>query len=577
MIDPQNKGTLYAATQGNGVFKTTNGGANWSQASADLPGPFVVTLVMNPQNTSTLYALMNYYGVYKSTDGGTSWYPVSSGLPGSFGVDLLELPTLVIDPQHPDTLYTAPSYSDTEDDGRGSELDCRELRATEPIGVFTITSLAIDPQNPNTVFALGGSSVFNTTDGGANWRVVGSAPPASDWATAILRVDPQNSSTLYAGTRGSGILKSTDAGATWAAANSGLPALSRTLGLALDPQSPSTIYALLVSGSAPLPSGKCCSHAGSLYKSIDGGANWFGSGSGLTRTDFDPRDACSCGATNLGLAVDPVSPGTVYVGTYWAGVFKSADNGAHWDASNAGLRAISGRLAIDPQDPRTLYLASWNRVFKTSDSGMNWSPGAWGLPDVGLTMLAVDPQTSGVAYAGSAETEDGPGGRIFKTVDGGTSWQDAGLDQPSSILVLAFDPLNPETVYAGTGVGLFRAAGGGGSWTATGPSAPAPLGVFSLPIYSIPIDRQNPSTIYVGVQIGGQASKIYKRGMAAQVGVRGVPGCPTAAVSACWRLPRRTRTRYMRDLSDTREMTLLAAYSRAPMEARTEPTERYFS
>src|SRR5437588_6129500 len=49
VIDPQNTRTVYAAT-GNGVFKTTDGGASWKQADAGLHGPFVVTLVIDPQN-----------------------------------------------------------------------------------------------------------------------------------------------------------------------------------------------------------------------------------------------------------------------------------------------------------------------------------------------------------------------------------------------------------------------------------------------------------------------------------------------------------------------------------------------
>ena len=113
------------------------------------------------------------------------------------------------------------------------------------------------------------------------------------------------------------------------------------------------------------------------------------------------------------------------------------------------------------------------------------------------------------------------------------------------VLVLAFDPHNPETVYAGTGDGLFRAAGGGGSWTATGPSAPAPFSIFSLPIYSIAIDRQNPSTIYVGVQIGGQASKIYKSadgGASWSARGSGLPDCCGVSVLAI--APQNTDTLY---------------------------------
>jgi hypothetical protein len=80
VIDPQNTSTVYAAT-GNGVFKTTDGGASWRAASAGLPGPLVMNLVMDPQNTTTLYALINHYGVFKTTNGGTSWIPAGSGLP----------------------------------------------------------------------------------------------------------------------------------------------------------------------------------------------------------------------------------------------------------------------------------------------------------------------------------------------------------------------------------------------------------------------------------------------------------------------------------------------------------------
>jgi hypothetical protein len=105
VIDPQNTSTVYAGT-GNGVFKSTDGGASWRAVSAGLPGPFVASLVIDPQNTTTLYAWINYYGVFKTTNGGTSWIPAGSGLPAYY-VDLLELPGLVIDPQDSETLYAA--------------------------------------------------------------------------------------------------------------------------------------------------------------------------------------------------------------------------------------------------------------------------------------------------------------------------------------------------------------------------------------------------------------------------------------------------------------------------------------
>lgn len=539
VIDPQNPRIVYAATQGNGVFKSADAGASWSSASDGLPGPFVITLVTNPQNTNTLYALMNGYGVYKTTDGGTNWNPAHSGLPTCcFAVDLLELPTLVIDPQHPDTLYTAPSYSGVykTTDGGASWV---AVNSGLPGNSDNTTSLAIDPQNPNTVYAMDSFSLFKTTDGGASWRAVGSAPPGYDWATAILLVDPQNPSTLYAGTF-YGVLKSMNGGVTWA--NSGLPGAPRILGLAFDSQAPSTIYALPVIGRTRLPSGKCCSLVGSLFKSMDGGANWVGIGTGLTGPDFDPQDDCSCGYTHLGLGIDPANPDTLYVGTYGAGIFKSVDNGASWNAANAGLKAVpsgsafSGRLAVDPQNPRTLYLASRNRVYQSTDAGTNWNATPWGVPDVGLTTLAIDPQNPRTIYVASAHGEDFPTGGIFKTVDGGISWRALNTPDWGGVRSLTIDPHDSSTLYAGTDQwGVYKSQDGGETWV-TGMS---PV----LQTFSIAVDPQHPDTIYAGVFSPAPVIKSVDGGMTWNAANTGLPDGYVSAVA----IDSKNRTRCMQD------------------------------
>ena len=210
----------------------------------------------------------------------------------------------MIDPQHPETLYAAACYKSIQDDGRGSKLECSELRAAEPIAC-TITSLAIDPQNTYTVYAAAGYStagVFKTTDGGASWRQVSSAPQGFRFGDPILLVDPQNSSTLYAGPAAPGILKSTDAGASWAPALRAAGFITNT-GAGIGPAKPEHDVRLLVSAPAPLP-WKCSAIRQSLQE-YRWRSDLVGSGSGLTGTDFDPQDTCSCGATNLGLAVDP--------------------------------------------------------------------------------------------------------------------------------------------------------------------------------------------------------------------------------------------------------------------------------
>jgi photosystem II stability/assembly factor-like uncharacterized protein len=113
------------------------------------------------------------------------------------------------------------------------------------------------------------------------------------WALAI---DPQTPTTVYAsvspyGGTLSGVLKSTDGGANWIAVNNGLPYLPGAL--AIDPEAPTTLYA---------------GTGGGVFKSIDGGANWSAMNEGLT---------------NPSVHALAVRPQNLYAGTLGGGVFAS--------------------------------------------------------------------------------------------------------------------------------------------------------------------------------------------------------------------------------------------------------------
>ena len=221
--------------------------------------------------------------------------------------------------------------------------------------------------------------VFKSTDGGENWRLVDTGLVA-DGDVRALAIDPVTPSTLYAGiwTNAYGVFKSTNGGGSWSPPPTPKE-VEYVRALAIDPRTPSTLYA----GSTDL----------GLLKSTDGGGRWTKVNSGLPT--FPSIHA---------VAIDPLTPSTVYAAPFGSGVFKSTNGGGTWSAVNSGLpfQPHIEALAIDPLTPTTLYAGdSDDGVFKSTNGGSSWSAFNSGLTDRFVSSLAIDPLTPSKLYAGS--------------------------------------------------------------------------------------------------------------------------------------------------------------------------------
>src|SRR5207247_391505 len=176
-----------------------------------------------------------------------------------------------------------------------------------------------------------------------------------------------------------------------------------------------------------------------VFKSSDGG----GSGTHTSMTGVDVR----------ALAIDPLTPTTLYAGTYGAGVFKSTDGGTSWIAANTGLPDGYVRaLAIDPQTPAILYVSISSyprRLFKSADGGASWSASDGGLyDDIYVDALAIDPLTPTTLCSGTRS--------LCKSAGGGGSGTRLDSGPPElRVNALAIDPLTPALIYAGTDAGVF--------------------------------------------------------------------------------------------------------------------------
>jgi hypothetical protein len=155
-------------------------------------------------------------------------------------------------------------------------------------------------------------------------------------------VDPGDSLTVYAGTLlNNGLYKSTNGGASWTPSNNGFPDNREILSLAIDPATPSTLYAGIHYPGCDEEGHNCYEHW-SVYKSVTGGGTWSGSGAGLPDV------------ATVALVIDPAAPSTLYAGTYNSGIYKSDNGGGSWIAAGLNSSKLQA-LAIDPTTPSTVY------------------------------------------------------------------------------------------------------------------------------------------------------------------------------------------------------------------------------
>jgi photosystem II stability/assembly factor-like uncharacterized protein len=212
------------------------------------------------------------------------------------------------------------------------------------------------------------------------------------------------------------------------------------------------------------------------------------------------------GQTVSNIVIDPVTPSTLYAITN-DGLFKSTDHGKGWEKGQR-LNGPIIAFAIDPVAPSTLYAGTsrglWPNepgMFKSYDGAENWEINKESFTGRNVGSLAIDPQAPSTIYAGAWLRFDGD---IYKSLDGGATWQIVKSCLPDSVSAIAVDPLSPSTIYAGTiklilseSIGVLKSTDSGSNWV------PMNTGLGGFSVDAIGINPLTPSTVYVVTLEGG--------------------------------------------------------------------------
>lgn len=399
-----------------------------------------------------------------------------------------------------------------------------------------IRALVLHPTDPTrlwagqSTFSLSSPALYTSNDGGNSWTPTPNGLRAAD--IQALAIDPTTTAsvlgtTLYAGGRAAanfgngfrnhGIYRSDNGGQTWQALEGTLPVvighdIGAVRALALDAHSCTTppclvrgapLNRLYVVGHGRTPDGNISSDTthrvlrsddrGATWVTLDGNPGFPRSNQVFALTVFEVEQR----VTPTVVATHPANPNEVFVGTESSffdfdtgnaiaidatrasGLFRSTDAGATWtrytnlpaklDLSdvpypNASLDVVD--FLIDPSNPSVFWIAltdpthsNTSTVLRSSDAGASWQAADSGLnPSLALRDLAFDPQNPNSLYAAAGGDGANPGAiyrGVFDTGTQTTRWLSISVGLPAeSAYAVAVDPTNPNQIYAGTDTGV---------------------------------------------------------------------------------------------------------------------------
>lgn len=305
---------------------------------------------------------------------------------------------------------------------------------------------------------------------GVTFREIG--PAIMGGRVSDLAIHPSAPATWYAGMASGGVWKTTNHGMSWTPLFDDMPTAS--IGdVTVAPSNPNVVWV----GTGEPQNRQSSPYGGGVFRSLDGGRTW--TDLGLHETRHISR-----------IAVHPTNPDVAYVaavGHLWGpneerGVYRTTDGGETWDRvlyRDPDTGAID--LVMDPNDPRTLYAAMYQRrrtvfgfsasgdgsgLYRSLDGGDSWTLLSEGLPEgdkgrIGVDVFAGD---SHLVYA-SIEAAGGEARGLYRSTDRGETWSRVSGNNPRPMYfsMVRIDPNNADRVYMG-GVAFQVSDDGGRTW-----------------------------------------------------------------------------------------------------------------
>ncbi len=394
-------------------------------------GGDVRSVAIDPKDKDRLYISTLDGQIYTSENAGKSWR-----LLVNLNKAQLVLDNMFVDPRDSKVIYASghrgksPGGFFKTVDGGATWKESKELRNS---AIHSMTQSSIDP-NVLTVGTTEG--VWISKNSGDDWDKIESSTMPRE--VDSLAIDPRNTSTIYAGTWWRAY-KSTDSGKNWRLIKDGMIDDSDVFAIDIDPRNADHVIASACSG---------------IYESTNGGERWAKI-QGIPSQSRRTRD----------IMQHPTLPGTIYAATT-EGFWMSSNSGKSWALTTRRDLEVNS-IAVSPEEPNRVFIGTNNYgVMVSYDGGRNFAPTNANFSSRFTYSVTADSQTPDRLYAATQNTATG-GGFFFISPDRGRTWQSArNLDVNRVVpFVTLQDRKDPNVLYLGTNVGMFRSADRGVNWT----------------------------------------------------------------------------------------------------------------
>ena len=526
VVDPTNTNTIYIGTgdrdggdaPGYGVWRSTDGGNNWSARNSGMGNRTVYEIIMNPSDSDIMVASTSGGRIYRTTNGGASW---TSTFIGQNAKDIAYHPT------NSNIVYASGTLFHKSTNG-GNTFS--QITSGVPNSVQRM-ALAVSVDEPDWVYLLAGNGsglvgVYRSTNQATSFATRTTSPNilgydtnggsgSQAWYDLVIAADPTDANTIYTG--GVNLWKSTDGGTTmncvsyWVGPSGGIDGVHADQhALEFSPHN-NNIYN---------------GNDGGVYYSANNGTDWNDISSGLaiaqiykigvsqttpelvingyqdngTGISRGENFTTEIGGDGMECIIDPADDNYMYGALYYGDIRRSINNGISFSSITGAISENGGWVTpykLDPNNANRMFAGFYN-IWRNDAvrTGTVWTQISSFGGTSNIRDLAIAPSNSDVIYV---SRYDNSFRRSNNATSGSPSWTNLtgnlpAANEPADIEI---DPNDPNHVFIAINNDIYESTDSGNSWTNISGTLP------NLSLNTIVIDQTSPvDAMYVGMDVG---------------------------------------------------------------------------